>query len=101
MAINENIRHTNEFKLLRDYWFLADLPSESQYLNVFENNKLHILSHIDLTPFIQLPSTQDLENRKKSLSAWINRVPINSIRTFLKTHLGKTPLQSRRKQIRI
>jgi SAM-dependent methyltransferase len=93
MAMNDNIRQTSEFKLLKEYWFLADIPSESLYLKLFEKNKLHILSHIDLTPFIQFPAKQVLEDRKRKTSGWSNRIPIRSIRTFLKTHLGGFALQ--------
>lgn len=93
MALDEGIRQTKEFELLRDYWFLSDLPSGSYYTTLLKRSNLKILSRLDLTPQLYFPSEQSLEKRMKRAAALIRITPIGSMRTFLRTHLGGFALQ--------
>ncbi|MCK5453689.1 MAG: hypothetical protein KAJ16_04970, partial [Calditrichia bacterium] len=82
-----------EFELLRDYWFLSDLPSGNYYTTLLERSNLKILSRLDLTPLLHFPSEQSLQKRMKRAAALIRISPIGSMRTFLRTHLGGFALQ--------
>jgi hypothetical protein len=72
---------------------ISDLATGKNYAELLAQNGLKITFHLDLTPQLYFASEQSLEKRMKILSVLIRIMPIGSIRTFLKTHLGGFALE--------
>lgn len=93
IALDKSARHTKEYELLQNYWLISDLPSGKYYSELLVQNGLKITTRLDLTPQLFFPTNQALEKRMKIISYLSRIVPIGSVRTFLKTHLGGFALQ--------
>ena len=93
MSRDERVRQEKEYQLLKDYWYLKDLPSEMDYVELLGKNNLKITSNLDLTPQIRFNSDQSLNKRIRKTKFLFRLMPIKSLRIFLKTHLGGFALQ--------
>jgi cyclopropane fatty-acyl-phospholipid synthase-like methyltransferase len=93
MALDSSAHKTREYACLQNYWLISDLASVKYYSTLLAQNGLKITSNLDLTPQLNFPTNQALEKRIKFLSFLIRIIPIGSLRTFLKTHLGGFALQ--------
>jgi len=93
MTLNKSVHQTQEYKLLTNSWLISDLATGEYYSELLSQNGLKITCHLDLTPHLYFSSDQSLQKREKLLSILIRIMPIESIRSFLKTHLGGFALE--------
>lgn len=93
MSRDEQVRHEEDYQLLKDYWYLTDIPSEMDYVELLGKNNLKIISNLDLTPQIRFNSDRLLSQKIRRMKFLLRLMPIKSLRIFLRTHLGGFALQ--------
>jgi cyclopropane fatty-acyl-phospholipid synthase-like methyltransferase len=93
MPLDERVLQTKEYEMLQKYWFLSGLPTGNNYLKLLEQCDLKIISDLDLTPHLHFSPDLSLENRMRRTEFFIRILPIESMRIFLRTHLGGFALQ--------
>ncbi|UCF63572.1 MAG: hypothetical protein JSW33_13555 [bacterium] len=93
MSRDEQVRHEEDYQLLKDYWYLTDIPSEMDYVELLGKNNLKIISNLDLTPQIRFNSDRLLSQKIRRTKFLLRLMPIKSLRIFLRTHLGGFALQ--------
>jgi len=93
MSLDERVREETEYQVLKENWYLKELPTEMDYVQQLSKNNLKIISHLDLTSQIRFYSDHSLKKNIRRTRILLRLMPIKSLRIFLRTHLGGFALQ--------